>query len=150
MPRTKTSEPRIRAAALVVRNNTVLLARHRKGNREYFLLPGGGIENDEFARDALARELHEEAGVVCAVGALRYVVEAHAPRGARHVVQLVFEADVDGALGPSRDPRVAECAWHPVSALRTLHIHPDVGDIIADDIESGRHELRYLVAVWRP
>lgn len=149
MPRTKPMKARIRAAALAVRDNRVLLARHVKSGREYYLLPGGGVEDDELAREALARELREEAGVTGRIGDLRYVVETSSPNGARHVLQLVFDADVDGEIGESIDPRVAGCAWHPVEDLRRLRIHPDVGDAIADDIASGNRDLRYLVAVWR-
>lgn len=150
MPRTARPKPRVRAAALVLRDQQVLLAQHRKGTRVYYLLPGGGIEDREFAREALARELREEAGVECDIGDLRYVVEAHAPNGARHVLQLVFEARIRGEPGRSSDPRVAACAWHRIEDLRTLRVHPDVGDVIADDIERDTRVLRYLVAPWRP
>ena len=140
---------RVRVAALAVRDGTILLARHVKSGRVAYLLPGGGVEPMESAVSALERELREEAGVSCSVGALRYVIETQAPAGTRQVVQLVFDVEIHGEIGISTDRRVTGCAWHPVADLRRLRIHPDAGDQIAHDLERGSTELRYLVVPWR-
>jgi len=141
--------PRVRVAALVVLDGRVLLARHVKEGRTSYLLPGGGMESAESAAAALRRELHEEADVACAVGALRYVVEARAPDRSRHIVQLVFAAHLLGPVGASRDPRVAACEWHPIDALLHLPLHPDAGAAIAADLVAGSTPPRYLDAPWR-
>jgi len=139
---------RVRAAALALRNGSILLARHVKDGRTSFLLPGGGVDAGEFAHSALARELREEAQVTATIGSLRYVIEARTPDGSRHIVQLVFDATFDGDVGPSTDPRVAACEWHLVHALRTLPFYPAVGSHIADDLENRRAEARYILAPW--
>jgi len=49
---------------LVVRNNKILMVKHRRPNQhEYFTLPGGGIESGESPEQAAIRELQEECGV---------------------------------------------------------------------------------------
>ena len=40
-------EPRIRVSAILVRERRILLIRHQKGGREYWLLPGGGVNGGE-------------------------------------------------------------------------------------------------------
>jgi 8-oxo-dGTP diphosphatase len=140
---------RIRVAALVVRDGKILLARHVKEGRSAYLLPGGGIESGESAHIALARELREEADVACEIGDLRYVIEAIAPDGARHILQLVFAAALAGEPGASRDPRVAGCYWHRIEELRGMPLHPDAAKEIADDLEHRATALRYLRAPWR-
>jgi len=139
---------RVRVAALIVRDKDVLLARHVKHGRTTYLLPGGGIESDESAHDALTRELREEASATIRIGALRYVVEAIAPDGSKHLMQLVFEAALDGEVGPSTDSRVAACEWHDVAELETLDIHPAIGKRLAKEIASGDSACRYITAPW--
>ena len=140
---------RVRVAALCTDAGRILLARHMHRDRATFLLPGGGIEADESAVDALARELREECGADFAIGDLRYVIETRSPGGTRHLVQVVFEATPRGALGASLDPRVAECAWHSLADLRTLPFYPDVGQQLASDLASGASGYRYILAPWR-
>lgn len=141
---------RVRVAALAVRKEKILLARHVKSNRSAYLLPGGGMESGETAPETLMRELREEAGVEARVGDLRYVIEARSPDGKRHILQLVFAVKIDGELGRSVDPRVAECAWHPIGDLRTIRMHPDAGAAIAHDLTGGAQQAcRYLLAQWR-
>ena len=55
--------PRIRVSAILRWENRLLLCRHEKGDREYWLLPGGGVDSGESLVKALHRELHEEVGI---------------------------------------------------------------------------------------
>ena len=52
-----------RAQCLVIRGNKILTVKHRHDGREYFCLPGGGIEDGETPEFAAARELKEECRV---------------------------------------------------------------------------------------
>jgi 8-oxo-dGTP diphosphatase len=141
---------RVRVAALAVRKEKILLARHVKANRSAYLLPGGGMESGETAAESLARELREEAGVEVRVGDMRYVIEARSPDGKRHLMQIVFAVKIEGDVGKSADPRVAECAWHPIAELRTMRMHPDAGAAIAHDLAGpAQPACRYLLAPWR-
>ena len=71
-----------RAAAIVLRDGRVLLSRNLED--AFWSLPGGRVEPDERAEEALAREIAEELGVVGAkVGTLLWRLEndfAHAGR----------------------------------------------------------------------
>lgn len=54
---------RNRSQAVVCRNGKLLLVEHKMKGRDFFNLPGGGIEEEETPEEAALRELFEEAGV---------------------------------------------------------------------------------------
>ncbi|MDE2040966.1 MAG: NUDIX domain-containing protein [Patescibacteria group bacterium] len=51
---------RHRATAILVNNGKVLMLHRIKPGHEYFVFPGGGIEQDETNEEALKREVKEE------------------------------------------------------------------------------------------
>ncbi len=60
------AEPRIRVSAILRWQDRMLLCRHEKGEKQYWLLPGGGVNSGESLVDALHRELGEELGIATA------------------------------------------------------------------------------------
>lgn len=49
-----------RAQCLVVRDNKILMVKHKHDGEEYYCLPGGGIDAGETPEQAAIRELQEE------------------------------------------------------------------------------------------
>ena len=127
---------RVAAYALLRRDGQLLLARLAPHVRfQGWTLPGGGVDHGEHPRDALRREIFEEAGLHAEPGRLLDVYHAHYT-GARpdglvedyHAIALIFEAEL---LPESRDvaPRVIEvggstdhAAWVPLTQARTLSL----------------------------
>ena len=95
------SEPRIRVSAILRWNERLLLCRHEKPGKEYWLLPGGGVHAGESLADALHRELSEEVGLEDELpleGPVA-IAESIAPVGslpAKHVVHIIFAGDLGG------------------------------------------------------
>ncbi|MBK1813215.1 NUDIX hydrolase [Clostridium sp. YIM B02505] len=54
---------RLRAQAIVVEEDRILLVKTHLGNRYDYELPGGGIEEGETPEEAAIRELFEETGI---------------------------------------------------------------------------------------
>src|SRR5712692_7734499 len=97
--------PQLRVAAIIVRQNQILLVEHRKRGQRYWVLPGGRLEGRETLDAALRRELKEELDLQARVGPLVIVCESLAPD--RHVVNLIFQAEIGEGAAPvldSRDP----------------------------------------------
>jgi len=92
-------EPRIRVSALLRWNDRILLCRQEKPGKEYWLLPGGGVDGGETLTEALRRELGEELGIwdeLPLEGPIA-LVDSIAPKwtlATKHVVHIVFGAAV--------------------------------------------------------
>ena len=52
-----------RVSALVVRDNKILLIHRFKHGDEYWVIPGGGVEDKESLEEALKREVREETSL---------------------------------------------------------------------------------------
>src|SRR4051794_41441983 len=94
-------EPRIRVSAILRWKGRMLLCRHEKPGKEYWLLPGGGVNSGESLVDALHRELAEEIGIDegLPVEGPVAIVDSISPTqafAAKHVVHIIFAGDLGG------------------------------------------------------
>lgn len=142
--------PRIRVAPVILQDGKVLLVRHTKGDRTYWLLPGGGVEYGESLADALRREVHEETGLEVEVGALLFANDTIPPDRSRHVVNLYFLADiVGGALKVGDEPNLAEARFVSMEELVFLEFYPDIRRELRAAIEAGLPDrATYLGNLW--
>ena len=149
-------QPRIRVSAILRREGKVLLIRHEKHEREYWLLPGGGVDAGESLLDALRRELSEEVGVgddVPFEGPVA-IVDSIAPGTSafrKHVVHIIFAANLGGRSlesVASQDAAVRGHRLFGVDELEGLAVHPPIQRFLAR-WEPGDPTV-YLGALWAP
>ncbi|HVC42568.1 MAG TPA: NUDIX hydrolase [Candidatus Saccharimonadales bacterium] len=145
---------RIRVGALIWRDGKVLLVRHERGGRSYWLVPGGGVDAGETMVSAAARELLEETGYQVEIGRLLLVCEAIDPKpSGRHVINAVYAGTVRaGTLAVGQDDRsLRDAMWHPLEALEALEMYPPIGaELLAVCRENGSGAVRVLGNTWRP
>jgi 8-oxo-dGTP diphosphatase len=135
---------RVAAYAVVLRGTDILLTRlsARAAHPGRWTLPGGGIDHGEHPSVALAREVEEECGLACEVGALVGVHDTHfsgtAPSGRLedyHGVHLLFAATVGEGEPTVRevDGTTESAAWVPVADVRTGRV--EVLDVVTYALE---------------
>ena len=148
-------EPRIRVSAILRRENRILLVRQEKPGREYWLLPGGGVNAGESLVDALRRELAEEIGLdedVPLEGPVA-IADSIAPPGApaKHVVHIIFAGYLGGRSlerGTSSDAAVRNQRLFDLEEIAGIALHPPIQRFLAR-WQPG-DPVVYLGAVWAP
>jgi len=127
-------EPRIRVSAILRWQGRVLLCRQEKPGKEYWLLPGGGVDGGETLLAALRRELGEELGLwdeLPLEGPIA-IAESIPPSwgpGDRHIVHVVFGADLSHRSLEDVEPHdavVRGLRLFSIDELEDIVLHPPI------------------------
>jgi len=142
--------PTTRVSVIVVADEQILLVKHRKGTRQYWVLPGGRLEYGESFEECAVREMKEETGLEVAVDDFVFLSEAIAPDRSRHIVNVYLTAHVTGGILKLGDePVLAAVDYMPIKDLESLTLFPPVGKIVIDSLPSSTKGcIRYLGNLW--
>ena len=138
---------RIRAGIVLIQDHKVaLIERHRAG-LNYFVFPGGGVDEGESPEQAAIREAMEELGIEVAIR--QKVAEIQLGQKSRQVYFLVEQTGGEFGTGAGEEYTDADPAsseegiyipvWMPIDQL-PLHgnIYPaDVARLVVKSIENG-------------
>jgi 8-oxo-dGTP diphosphatase len=149
-------EPRIRVSALLRWEDRILLCRHEKPGKEYWLLPGGGVNSGESLVDALHRELFEEVGIdeeIPLEGPVMVADSISPVRSftAKHVVHIVFSGDLSGRSlerATSKDAAVRGHRLFRIEELEDVVLHPPIQRFLRRWRPGD--PVVYLGALWAP
>jgi len=141
---------RVRAAAIILNEaNELLLVLHKNPYtfEQWWTMPGGALESDESAIDAVRREVKEECGIDCRPGKLVYVREFVMGQCKNvHHVELYFEAKADSFdIITGTDPElenqyIVTCRFMSREDIKNtpINVYPEIlRDRFWDDLESG-------------
>jgi 8-oxo-dGTP diphosphatase len=131
--------PRIRAAAIILKDDQILLARHEKDGQSYWVLPGGGVNFGETVAEALERELREEANLDIRLGELVMLNDSIPPDCHRHILNLYFLADITGGelRAGQNDKRLRGMEFVSVEDIPNISLYPDVRQLLYNGIRNG-------------
>ncbi len=115
---------------LVLHNDRLLLVNAYPGQEsDLWCAPGGGVQVGESLPDNLAREIHEETGLVIEVGAPALVNEFHEPASGFHQVDVYFRCSLASPTLPAEwtDPEgiVHTRRFVSRSEFAALRVKPD-------------------------
>jgi 8-oxo-dGTP diphosphatase len=109
------TEPRIRVSAILRWGGRILLCRHEKGDRQYWLLPGGGVNSGE-------SPVEGPVAIVDSIAPQRSFAQ-------KHVVHIIFSGDLEGRSlerVTSVDAAVRGHRLFELSELDGVVLHPPI------------------------
>ena len=128
---------RVSARGIVINNDKILL--NEFGGGEYYNIPGGGVEPGETVKQAVVRELLEEAGLNVTVGDFIFALE-YEPNNCNFIygktpqISLVFRCYLNGEdkikppsipdIDPGNPEISSEAKWVEISDLEDINYVP--------------------------
>ncbi len=111
-----------RVAGVIIKNNKILLMRRIRDGQEYFVFPGGGVEEDESIEIAITREIKEELSIDAKIDKLLFEIEN---QGRREYYYLVKEFSGQPKLGGEEKQRMNQdnqyyLVWMDLDKIRSL------------------------------
>ena len=113
--------PRDRSVAIITRGDAILMEKVRYFGREFFTIPGGGIEDGETPEEAVIREVKEECGVDGVI--IRPLTVQYRSEGN---IEYSFEVEIGEDQTPvlgydpeeaPESPALLEVAWRSLSEI---------------------------------
>ncbi len=140
---------RVRVAGLIPMDDSLLLVKHVKGNKTYWLLPGGGVKLGENTRTALRREIKEEINLDGIAKELVFVAESFSSQG-DHIIQPTYLIEVKKIdnLRLGVDSRVVGFGFFRFKQISDLIIYPDIKDELKDFIKYRKCSRKYMCKKW--
>ena len=148
---------RIRAAAIVIKGDSVLLVQHQNDDiaegQSWWVPPGGGVEGKESLLECARREVLEETGLSVELGRIAYVREFVEP-GFYHCEIFFVATSFSGTLMTGANPGAGIFdVDHMIKDVRFVHraemdgmiIYPEIiKTSFWDDLANEFPETRYL------
>jgi len=138
---------RVRAGAIIIENNKILLTVYNDPIRGIvYDLPAGGTEPNESITDAVKREAKEEACIDVEVGPLAFVYE-YTPHlnlekyGKTHTLVMMFECKIINHTTPkfpkNPDSNQIDVKWLPISEF--VEMYANIGSYLQSYTTNGRN-----------
>ena len=131
--------PTVRVSLIIINaEGEILLAKHKKPTREYWVLPGGHLEYGETIQECALRELKEETNLDGEFKRIVFLSESIAPNGSRHIINFFVLVDVvKGEVKMGEEDVLAEIAYKALSEFEQLEVYPNVQSQIIQRHKEG-------------
>jgi len=128
-----------------VHEGKVLLAKqHVAQGQDFWIVPGGGLKEDEGLMDCARREIMEETGLQIEPIRLLYVGDFF--KGDKHVVDTFWLARLIGGELRRRVDEIDSLQFFEIDGIREIEIRPtEVAEFLVKDLADGfSSPVRYI------
>ena len=143
--------PRIRVAGILIENDKILLIQHYKNNKKYWLIPGGGNDWGETAKEALIREYKEETNRDIEVDEFLFFSETIYPNKERHILNLFFRIHRneknDSIIKLGDEAVLTDLKFVTKEELKKMTVYPNIKENLLK-LMNGEKVENYLGSLW--
>jgi len=133
----KTYPVRTSAKAIIIKDEHLLVMKHKQSSDEYYILPGGGVNHNESLETALKRECLEEVGAEILVQDIVFVRDYIADNHefakqdpGFHQVEIMFQCEIlnSKTLHEQTEPDKTQIGveWVSLKNLANLPLYPKI------------------------
>ncbi len=136
---------KVRVGVIVVHEGKVLLAKqHVSQGQDFWIIPGGGLKEDEGLLDCARREIAEETGLQIEPVRLLYVGDFF--KGDRHVVDTFWLGRLIGGELRRRVDEIDSLQFFEIERLKEIEIRPpEIAELVIEGLADGfRAPVRYI------
>ena len=137
---------RTSAKAVIIQNDKLLAIKLNDGKEEWYILPGGGQDDEEVLPQTVEREVREETGIEVKCRDLLFVIEGvHGE--SFHRIDLVFLCDYLGKAKNAalhNDMNQIGFDWLDLSVLNKLPLFPSKLRRPIMNFYEGKEYTKYL------
>lgn len=120
---------RVRIGVVLVKDDKILLIKQRKYNKEYWLVPGGGVNFGESVKESAKREMKEEINLDIDLESFLFLWESINPDGSKHVLNMYFLGRIlGGELKLGDESNLIDLQWFEFERLNNLLMYPPITD----------------------
>lgn len=123
-----------RVRSVIIKDNKLLLIKRTKKDLVYWVIPGGGVEENETNKEALTRECEEELGVKIEIKELLLEMFSGKP-ATEGQKEFFYLCDIiDGILGSGQGPEFQQNSsyvgdynieWININGLKEINLKPE-------------------------
>jgi len=131
---------KIRPSVVLIRNKKVLLLKSKYSSGEFYLLPGGRMEDFDTIEDTAIRETKEETNYDIKITKLLYIQEWIDKKRKKDVLYMIFLGEIiDGKETHLNDPclekgNIKGIKWFNVEKMREITFYPkDIVPLLKED-----------------
>lgn len=138
-----TIKPQIRSAAIVIKDNSLLVMERNKDSWAYFAFPGGGVEDGERTDEAAAREVLEECSIEVGIEKLLYSQDYD--DGSKQYFYLAKYLSGEVELNPDSEEsrennpeNYYKPQWISLDKIGGIRLYPlEIRDLLLDDYKNN-------------
>ncbi len=120
---------RVRVAGIIIEDDSLLMVAHKKDDKVYWLLPGGGVDYGESLEESLKREFLEELNVNVSVGTVALVFDSIDPAGSRHIINICFYCSYEsGEYRLAEEKRLHDYKFVTKQEVNSFAMYPPVNE----------------------